>query len=302
MITLTTIPEARAACEQARVAGRSVGLVPTMGYFHEGHRSLMRAARAETGFVVVTLFVNPTQFGPTEDLDSYPRDPAGDTAVAIAEGADVLFAPSTEEMYPAASRTTVHVAGLTEDLCGAARPTHFDGVTTVVTKLLSIVGSCRAYFGRKDAQQLAVVRRMAADLNLPVEVVGCPLVREADGLAISSRNAYLTVEERGAATVLSRALSAAADAVRTGERDPVALTGLIETMVAGEPLVGMEYAEVRGADDLSRPARLVGDLLVAVAARVGSARLIDNISLQVNGADVNVDLGVRVAARGKCET
>jgi pantoate--beta-alanine ligase len=296
VITITGIPEVRAVCDDARAGDRTVGLVPTMGSFHEGHRSLMRAARSETGFVVVTLFVNPTQFGPHEDLDAYPRDPAGDAAAAAAEGVDVLFAPTTETMYPGPSLTTVHVAGITEGLCGAARPAHFDGVTTVVTKLFSIVGPCRAYFGRKDAQQLAAVRRMAADLNLPVAVVGCPLVREADGLALSSRNAYLSAEERAAATVLSRALGAAAEAVRAGERDPAAVTALIERTVAEVPLVALEYAEVRAAADLSELADVDGDVLVAVAARVGPARLIDNISLRVDGPRVEVDLGVRVAA------
>jgi pantoate--beta-alanine ligase len=294
LITLTRVAELRAACDDARAHGRTVGLVPTMGFFHDGHRSLMRAARAETDFVVVTLFVNPTQFGPGEDLGAYPRDPAGDEAAAAAEGTDVLFVPSVEEMYPRPSLTTVHVAGLTADLCGAARPTHFDGVTTVVTKLFSIVGSSRAFFGRKDAQQLAVVRRMASDLNLPVEVEGCPLVREADGLAMSSRNAYLTAPEREAATVLSRALAAAADSVRAGERDPAAVERLVARAVATEPLLALEYAEVRRADDLSRPGRIDGELLVAVAARVGDARLIDNVTLGVDGGEVRADLGVRV--------
>ena len=202
-----------------RARGGTVGLVPTMGFFHEGHRSLMRAARAENDVVVVSLFVNPTQFGPTEDLDAYPRDLAGDTAVAAAEDVDVLFAPSVAEMYPDGAATTVHVAGLTDGLCGASRPGHFDGVTTVVAKLFSIVGPCHAYFGRKDAQQLAVVRRMAADLDLPVQVVGCPLVREPDGVAMSSRNAYLVADDARAATVLVRALRCAADAVLAGERD-----------------------------------------------------------------------------------
>jgi pantoate--beta-alanine ligase len=299
MIMLTTIADLRTACEQARTEGRTVGLVPTMGFFHEGHRSLMRAARADTDFVVVTLFVNPTQFAPTEDLGAYPRDPAGDAAAAEAEGADVLFAPDTEEMYPEPPLTTVHVADVSEGLCGSARPTHFDGVTTVVAKLFAMVGPCRAYFGRKDAQQLAVVRRMATDLNLPVEVVGCPLVREGDGLAMSSRNAYLTPEEREAATVLSRALAAAADLVRAGEREPAAVEHLIANMVAAEPLVELEYAEVRRAADLTPPTRLEGELLVAVAARVGRARLIDNISLQVSDADVRADLGVRVSPAGR---
>jgi len=174
------IADLRVACERARAAGRRVGVVPTMGYLHEGHRSLMRAARAASDFVVVTIFVNPLQFGPHEDLDRYPRDLAGDLAGCEAEGVDCVFTPSPAEMYPRPTITTVHVEGLTAELCGAVRPTHFDGVTTVVAKLFAITGPCRAFFGRKDAQQLAVVTRMADDLNLPVEVVGCPIVREAD--------------------------------------------------------------------------------------------------------------------------
>src|SRR5919201_150183 len=188
MRQIETISELRAACDDARAGGRRVGLVPTMGFLHEGHRSLMRAARRDNDLVVVSIFVNPLQFGASEDLDRYPRDLAGDLAQRDHEGVDAVFTPSVAEMYPhGPSLTTVHVAQLTSDLCGAARPTHFDGVTTVVTKLFAIAGPCAAYFGRKDAQQLAVVTRMVDDLNLPVEIVGCPIVREADGLAMSSR-------------------------------------------------------------------------------------------------------------------
>ena len=297
MITLDRVTDLRDTCEAARRDWKTVGLVPTMGFFHEGHRSLMRAARAEHDLVVVTVFVNPLQFGDEEDLDGYPRDLVGDSAAAEAEGVDVLFTPSVAEIYPEPTRTTVHVAGLTEGLCGAARPTHFDGVTTVVAKLFSIVGRSTAYFGRKDAQQLAVVRRMGLDLDLPVTVVGCPVVREPDGLAMSSRNAYLSAEERGAATVLSRALRAAADAVVAGERDPAVLVRGIEALVTREPLVDHEYAEVRRADDLEPIEHLDGEILVAVAAQVGSARLIDNVNLTIAGAEVVTDLGV-ISQRG----
>lgn len=294
MRTVERIADLRATCEAARHEGKSVGLVPTMGFFHEGHRSLMRAARADHDVVVVTVFVNPLQFGGGEDLDGYPRDLAGDHATAETEGVDVLFAPSVDEMYPEPTRTTVHVDGLTDGLCGAARPTHFDGVTTVVAKLFAIVGPGTAYFGRKDAQQLAVVRRMAADLDLPVRVVGCPLVREPDGLAMSSRNAYLSSDERKAATVLYRALGAAAAAVVGGERDPAAVVAGIEATVAGEPRVDLEYAEVHRAHDLQPVDHrdgLDGEVLVAVAARVGAARLIDNVTLTIAGTDVTADLG-----------
>jgi pantoate--beta-alanine ligase len=197
--TVTTIAEVRAHLDPLRAAGRTVGFVPTMGYLHDGHASLMRAAAEETDVVVTSIFVNPLQFAAHEDLDSYPRDLSGDTALAEANGCDLLFAPATAEMYPEPVLTTVSVREVSAPLEGRARPTHFDGVATVVAKLFSIVGPCRAYFGEKDFQQLAVVRRMAQDLSLPVEVVGCPTVREPDGLAMSSRNAYLTAEERAAA-------------------------------------------------------------------------------------------------------
>ena len=301
MITVTTIAEVRAACDAARATGRTVGFVPTMGVFHEGHRSLMRAARADNDLGVLSLFVNPTQFGPTEDLAGYPRDPEGDAAVAAAEGVDVLFTPGVEEMYPAGASTTVHVAGLTDVLCGASRPGHFDGVTTVVTKLFSIVGPCRAYFGRKDAQQLAVIRRMTADLDLPVEVVGCPLVRELDGLALSSRNSYLDGEERAAATILSGALYMASEAVVRGVRDAGAIRQLIADTVAHAPLVRLDYAEVVDAATLDPIDEISGDTLVALAAHVGKARLIDNVTITFRGETPCPDLGVLTASSGMQE-
>jgi pantoate--beta-alanine ligase len=293
LLHLETIAEVRAACDRARGEGRRVGLVPTMGYLHEGHRSLMRAARQGCDFVVVTIFVNPLQFGPDEDLDRYPRDLAGDLAQCEQEGVDCVFAPGVEEMYPRPSRTTVHVAGLTEGMCGAARPTHFDGVTTVVTKLFSVVGPCTAFFGRKDAQQLAVVRRMTEDLNLPVAVVGCSLVREADGLALSSRNSYLRAEERAAAPVLFAALRNAGDAVIAGERDARRLVEIVRDTVAKEPLVALEYVEVRDAHELEPIDALDGDcdVLLALAARLGSTRLIDNVGITIRDGAVAVDLG-----------
>jgi len=292
VITLTRVHELRARCDDARAEGWRVGFVPTMGYFHAGHRSLMRRARDENDLVVVSLFVNPLQFAPTEDLAAYPRDLVGDAAIAQAEGVDVLFTPTNEEMYPQPIRTTVHVDGLTAGLCGRSRPTHFDGVTTVVAKLFSIVGPCRAYFGRKDAQQLAVVRRMVADLDLPVEVIGCPLVRESDGLAMSSRNAYLDPKERRAATVLSRALQMAASEIIAGERDADSVHRVLVGLIATEPSVELDYAEVVDAADLRPVTRIEGDVLVAVAARVGRARLIDNMTVSVTPFGVDVDLGV----------
>ena len=291
MIVVERIAEVRDRCDVARRAGETVGLVPTMGFFHEGHRSLMRAARASHDLVVTTIFVNPLQFGENEDLAGYPRDLDADTAAAEAEGVDVLFVPSVPEMYPEPTVTTVHVAGLTEGLCGAARPTHFDGVTTVVAKLFSIVGPCTAYFGRKDFQQLAVVRRMTADLDLPVQVVGCPLVREPDGVAMSSRNAYLSAEERERATGIVASLRAAAAAVEGGERDPERVRAAVEAEATGHGLE-LEYAEVRRAADLAPLSIIDGEVVVAVAAGVGKARLIDNVTMQIAGAEVATDLGV----------
>jgi pantoate--beta-alanine ligase len=291
MIVLERIAELRDRCDAARREGKSVGLVPTMGFFHEGHRSLMRAARANHDLVVTTIFVNPLQFGENEDLAGYPRDLVADTAAAEAEGVDVLFVPSVPEMYPEPTVTTVHVAALTEGLCGAARPTHFDGVTTVVAKLFSIVGPSTAYFGRKDFQQLAVVRRMATDLDLPVQVVGCPLVREPDGVAMSSRNAYLSAGDRERATGIFASLRTAAAVVEDGERDPERVRAAVEAEAARNGLE-LEYAEVRRAADLAPLATVDGEVVVAVAAAVGKARLIDNVTMQIAGAEVSTDLGV----------
>jgi pantoate--beta-alanine ligase len=240
------------------------------------------------------LFVNPTQFGPTEDLAAYPRDFDGDAARAAAAGVDLLFVPTVEEMYPVRPpRTTVHVAGLTAGMCGAARPTHFDGVTTVVAKLFAIVGPCRAYFGRKDFQQVAVVRRMSIDLNLPVDVVGCPLVREPDGLAMSSRNAYLAPAERAAAPALHAALLEAASAIEAGERSAAGAVGVIRTRIGSEPLLALEYVEVRDAEGLESLTELDGTFVIALAAQVGRARLIDNVVVSVSASGVTVDAGVR---------
>ncbi len=299
MDLIDRIADLRQRLDAARAEGRTVGFVPTMGAFHEGHRSLMRAARGRHDTVVVSVFVNPLQFGPQEDLDRYPRDLSGDLAVAAAEGVDIVFAPPVAEMYPgwpAPPVTTVSVAGLTDGLCGSARPGHFDGVATVVTKLFAIVGPSTAYFGRKDAQQLAVVRRMAADLCLPVDVVGCPLVREADGLALSSRNRNLSPSEREAATVIHRGLRAGADlVVAGGERDAGRLRRVVANVLTTEELVRLEYAEVVAADTLAPVDVLDGEVLVAVAARVGDVRLIDNMTVHVDAEGAVVDLGVGLA-------
>ncbi|WP_156761020.1 pantoate--beta-alanine ligase [Microbacterium karelineae] len=276
MRILRTIDEVRSAIAAARVNGDSIGLVPTMGAFHEGHLSLMRAARAAHDLVVVSLFVNPTQFGQNEDLGSYPRDEARDAALADAEGIDILFVPAADEIYPDGFATTIHVSGVTDVLCGASRgPRHFDGVATVVAKLFAIVAPDAAFFGQKDAQQVLVVRRLVRDLNLPVEVVACPIVREPDGLAMSSRNIYLDADARERATALNRALTAADDAAGAGARDAGEILAAARAILDAAG-VDPEYLELRDADDLREVARVDGDALLAVAARVGAARLIDN--------------------------
>jgi pantoate--beta-alanine ligase len=289
-----TIAELRALLAAERAAGRSVGFVPTMGYLHEGHVSLMRAARAATDVVVTSIFVNPLQFAAHEDLDDYPRDLERDCDLAEGAGVDLVFVPSVDEMYPdpvpgGLLATTVSVAGVSDGLEGASRPTHFAGVATVVAKLFSIVGPCRAYFGEKDFQQLAVVRRMVTDLSMPVEVVGCETVREDDGLAMSSRNAYLSPDERAAATVVHRALRAGAAVVLAGERDPAAVRDAMASVVAGEPLGELDYAEVVRAADLSvpptiDPAGVDGDLRLLAAVRFRATRLIDNLGVTAPAA------------------
>ena len=292
MNVLKSIAEFRSVCEKERTSGRRIGFVPTMGSMHEGHRSLLRRARADNDMVAASIYVNPLQFGPNEDLESYPRDFTGDIQIARNEGIDVVFAPSPEEMLPRPSHITVHVSGLTGGMCGAVRPGHFDGVATVVTTLFSIVGPCRAYFGRKDAQQLAIIRRLVEDLHLPITVVGCPLVREPDGLAFSSRNAYLSDSDRLAAPILFAGLRAGADAVLAGERLSRVIVGLVREVVGHEPRVELEYVEVRDLDELIPRGRVEGDVLLAVAARVGSTRLIDNAIFHVGLSEVTVDLGV----------
>jgi pantoate--beta-alanine ligase len=285
LTTVGSIAHLRELLTAARAGGRTVGFVPTMGYLHDGHASLLRAARHDTDTVLLSIFVNPLQFAPDEDLDAYPRDLTGDVAVAEAAGADLVFAPSTREMYPEAVLTTVSVAQVSAPMEGRTRPTHFDGVATVVAKLFSIVGPCRAYFGEKDFQQLAVVRRMAFDLSLPVEVIGCPTVREPDGLAMSSRNVYLSPAERAAAPILHQALQAGQRAIEAGERDPAEVRAVMVDVVGTEPLADLDYAEVVDAATFAVPDPLAGTLRLLVAARFGGARLIDNVGATV-GATV----------------
>jgi pantoate--beta-alanine ligase len=256
-----------------------VGLVPTMGYLHEGHLSLVRAARADNAHTVASIFVNPAQFGPNEDLARYPRDEAGDLELLRAAGVDAVFAPGVAEMYPDGYSTYIEVEGLTARLEGASRPTHFRGVTTVVLKLLNIVQPRRAYFGQKDAQQLAVIRRMVRDLDLDAEIVGLPIVREADGLALSSRNAYLQGDDRRTALVLSRALALAQRLFDGGERDADVIRAEMTAIIAAEPRAAIDYVSVSDAETLAELDEIDRRALVSLAVRIGGTRLIDNVVL-----------------------
>jgi pantoate--beta-alanine ligase len=304
----TTIAEVRGRVAEARRAGKRVGLVPTMGALHEGHLALVQAARAASGYVVVSIFVNPTQFVAGEDFERYPRPLEADLAACRAAGVDLVFAPAAAEMYPATpgrspaspgrspdspghspaspgrspagSVTVVRVPILSEKMCGAFRPGHFDGVCTVVAKLFAIVQPDAAWFGEKDAQQLAIVRRMTADLDLPVEVRACPTVREPDGLARSSRNAYLAADERGRALVLSQALGEAEAAIRAGGRDAAAVAEAVRRRIAQEEGIELQYVAVVDPDTLEDLGTVRDRALVAVAARVGKTRLIDNVLLR----------------------
>jgi len=275
-----TIAEARAACLDARAGRRRLGLVPTMGALHEGHLSLVRAAKAQCAAVAVSIFVNPTQFGPTEDLSKYPRQFDRDCRLLEKEGVDILFAPPVEEVYPNGGVTWVLVESLSEKLDGRSRPGHFRGVTTVVAKLFHIIEPEAAFFGQKDAAQLAVIRCMVRDLNFPVEIVACPIVREPDGLAMSSRNAYLNREERSRALVLQRSLQKARWLFGDGERSVAKLISAAKEVFAGEPQVVLDYFEIVDPDTLDPVERISRRTLVAVAARAGSTRLIDNILLE----------------------
>jgi pantoate--beta-alanine ligase len=273
--------EMREIVKDHRSRGEMVGLVPTMGFFHAGHISLMRAAKDENDRVVVSLFINPTQFGPKEDLEDYPRDLDRDSQMAAEAGVDYIFHPAVEDMYPQPYLTYINLEEITETLCGACRPGHFRGVTTVVAKLFNIIPAHRAYFGLKDAQQVMVIRKMVDDLNFDIEVVTCPTVREDDGLAMSSRNTYLDPHERRAATALYRSLSVAEEMVSGGERNPAAVITRMREILDGEPLVEPEYVEVVDWQLLKPVERIQGEVLIALAARLGGTRLIDNVLLEV---------------------
>jgi pantoate--beta-alanine ligase len=280
---IRAIAMARRVCDAARSAGRTVGFIPTMGAFHDGHASLMRRARDERDHMVVSIFVNPLQFGPGEDLSRYPRDEDRDLSIAGELGVDVVFAPSVEEMYPAGlPEVTVDPGPLGDRLEGGARPGHFRGVATVVAKLFDVVGPSTAYFGEKDAQQLAVIRRMVRDLSFPIEVEGCPTVREPDGLATSSRNAYLSPEQREAAGCLFLALSEAAEMARGGERDTATLVAAMAREIGATPEARIDYAAVVDDETFEEAATIASPARALVAATFAEIRLIDNLLLPVS--------------------
>jgi pantoate--beta-alanine ligase len=278
--TIHTIEWMKQVARQARAEGRSVGFVPTMGALHTGHLSLVRAAHAESQPVIASIFVNPTQFGPSEDFQKYPRTIEADAKKLEEAGVDYLFAPDSAEMYPPGFRTWVDVEGLSERLEGRARRGHFRGVTTVVLKLLEIVQPRKAFFGRKDAQQARIIRQMARDLHLDSEIVVCPIVREPDGLAMSSRNAYLAPKERGAAAILFLALDGARISIARGERDALRLTAAMRETIRSEPLAELDYAELVDAETLEPVTRLRGVCLALLAVRIGATRLIDNLMIE----------------------
>jgi len=279
MKIITTIAEMRSLSEALRMQGKKLGFVPTMGFLHDGHLSLMGRARKENDIVVASIFVNPTQFGPNEDLDRYPRDAAGDQAKCEASGVDVLFMPQASEMYPEKPVVFVTVEGISEILEGALRPGHFRGVATVVAKLFNIVKPHKAYFGQKDFQQCAVIKRMVAGLDLDVEVVVLPTVREQDGLAMSSRNSYLGEDERRAASTIWRALSEGERLFRTGLRDAQALQSAVRSVLLREPGFSIDYVELVDTDSLLSQAVIKGRMVLLVAVRVNRTRLIDNLLL-----------------------
>ena len=281
MEIIETVGSMKARIAAWKAEGLTVGLVPTMGSLHAGHESLMDAARAACDRVVVSVFVNPLQFGPDEDFDAYPRDIDRDGAICDAHGVDAVFHPTAEEMYLPAHNTYVVMETLTDALCGASRPGHFRGVCTVVTKLFNIVQPDRAFFGQKDAQQLAVIRRMVRDLDLDIQIVGCPIIREEDGLAKSSRNTYLSREERKAALVLSRAVFLGEDLMKKGERDADTILAAMRSLIGEEPLAKIDYVEMVDADSIEPLARARGRVLTAMAVYIGTTRLIDNFIMEV---------------------
>lgn len=271
-----SIKETRDLVKEWKSQGMSVALVPTMGYLHEGHKSLMERARKENDKVVVSIFVNPMQFGPNEDLEAYPRDLEHDSKICEAAGVDLIFHPEVSEMYGPDFHSFVDMSVLPEQLCGKSRPVHFRGVQTVVSKLFHIVPANRAYFGQKDAQQLAIIRRMVIDLDFDIEIIGCPIVREADGLAKSSRNTYLSQEERAQAVILNQSLEEAMKAIESGEKDAAKVKQIITDKLNTCPLAKIDYVEVVSFDNIQPIEKIEGAVLIAIAVYIGSTRLIDN--------------------------
>ncbi|WP_069650682.1 pantoate--beta-alanine ligase [Caloranaerobacter ferrireducens] len=281
MKIIKSIQEIKNIIADEKAKGKSIGFVPTMGYLHDGHLSLMKRAKDENDVVVVSIFVNPIQFGQGEDYEVYPRDIERDSKLAESVGVDYIFAPEVKEMYPEGYNTFVEVLGVTDKLCGASRPGHFRGVTTVVMKLFNIVTPDKAYFGQKDAQQVYVIKQMVRDLNMAVKIISCPIVREHDGLAMSSRNTYLSEEERRQALVLSKSLFWAQDMINKGERNAKTLIGGIKSMINEMPLANIDYVEIIDYDTFSEVEKLKGNILIALAVRIGKTRLIDNILVEV---------------------
>lgn len=276
-----TIKEVRNIIKQNKLREKTVGLVPTMGYLHEGHLSLIRKAKQDNDFVIVSIFVNPIQFGPNEDFEDYPRDLDRDYKLAIEAGANLIFNPSVEEMYPQEIKTFVEVQDLTENLCGLSRPGHFRGVTTVVAKLFNIVQPDKAYFGQKDAQQVSVISKMVQDLNFDLEIVPCPIVRENDGLAMSSRNVYLNAMERKSALLLSQSLFQAQELINKGERNAQNIKDFITATLQKDEKCDIDYVKIVDFDTLKDIEILKGNVLVALAVKIGKTRLIDNIIMEV---------------------
>jgi pantoate--beta-alanine ligase len=281
MRVIEKISELKAAVAAQRKAGKTVGLVPTMGFLHEGHISLIKTSRSDNDITVLSIFVNPAQFGVNEDYDKYPKDIEGDSRKAEEAGTDIIFAPNSAEMYPQGYSTHVDMDGITDSMCGKSRPGHFKGVATVVTKLFNIVQPDKAYFGQKDAQQAAVIRKIVRDLNMDVDIIVCPIVREKDGLAMSSRNVYLNLEERKAALILSKSLFKAERLIKEGERDAHKIRSSIEKEISSETLADIDYVTVVDAETLEEIKLLKGTILAAVAVRFGRTRLIDNIVMEV---------------------
>lgn len=280
MKIVSTIEEVRAQVKEWKKEGQSIGFVPTMGYLHEGHMSLIDAA-GENDKVVVSIFVNPMQFGPTEDLASYPRDLEHDAKLCEEHGVDLIFHPTPEEMYGDQFYSYVDMDVLTKELCGLSRPVHFRGVCTVVTKLFNIVTPDRAYFGQKDAQQLAVIKRMVKDLNMPLTITGCPIIREADGLAKSSRNTYLSIEEREAALVLSCSIFLGKEMVEKGERDCKKILAAMTAEIEKEPLAKIDYVKIVDLDTMQQVEKIDRGILAAIAVYIGKTRLIDNFMYEL---------------------